>query len=182
MQLCEESWVLKNWCFWTVVLEKTLESPLDCKLIKAIHPKGNQSWQWTPRTDLLQYGLVGSPCSPRDSQESSPTPQFESINSLAHSFHYSPTLTSIHGYWKTIALTRWTFVIKVTSLLFHMLFRLVIAFLPRSECLLISWLQSPSAVILELQKNSLSLFPLFPHLYWPGCDGTRCHDLRFLNV
>ena len=53
---------------------------------------------------------------------------------------------------KTIDLTRWTFVGKVMSLLFNMLSRLVIAFLPRSECLLISWLQSPSAVILEPQK------------------------------
>ena len=52
------------------------------------------------RTDLLYDGLVGSPCSPRDSQESSPTPQFKSINSYALSFLYSPTLTSIHDYWK----------------------------------------------------------------------------------
>ena len=41
---CEESWVLKNWCFWTVVLEKTLSSPLDCKEIQPVHPKGDQSW------------------------------------------------------------------------------------------------------------------------------------------
>ena len=41
---CKESWVLKNWCFWTVVLEKTLESPLDCKEIQPLHPKGDQSW------------------------------------------------------------------------------------------------------------------------------------------
>ena len=53
---------------------------------------------------------------------------------------------------KTIALTRWTFVGKVTSLLLNMLSRLVIAFLPRSKCLLISWLQSPSAVIFEPPK------------------------------
>ena len=52
------------------------------------------------KTDLLQNGLVGSPCSPRDSQESSPTPQFKSINSLALSLLYGPTLTSIHDYWK----------------------------------------------------------------------------------
>ena len=65
--------------------------------------------------------MVGSPCSPRDSQESSPTPQFKSNNSSALSFLYSPTLTSIHGYWKTIALTRQTFVGKVMSLLFNML-------------------------------------------------------------
>ena len=47
----KESWALKNWCFWTVVLEKTLESPLDCKEIKPVHPKGNQSWIFIGRTD-----------------------------------------------------------------------------------------------------------------------------------
>ena len=47
----EESWVPKNWCFWTVVLEKTLESPLDCKEIQPVHLKGNQSWIFTGRTD-----------------------------------------------------------------------------------------------------------------------------------
>ena len=56
------------------------------------------------RADLLQNGLVGSPCSPRDSQESSPTPQFKSINSLALSFLHSPTLTSIHDHWKNHSL------------------------------------------------------------------------------
>ena len=54
-----------------------------------------------PRADLLQNGLVGSPCSPRDSQESSPTPQFKSINSSVLSFLHGPTLTSIHDYWKS---------------------------------------------------------------------------------
>ena len=47
----KESWVLKNWCFWTMVLEKTLESPLDCKEIQPVHPKGNQSWIFIGRTD-----------------------------------------------------------------------------------------------------------------------------------
>ena len=60
--------------------------------------------KWIFRMDLLQNGLVGSPCGPRDSQESSPTPQFKSINSLALSFLYSPTLTSIHDYWKNHSL------------------------------------------------------------------------------
>ena len=60
----------------------------------------HQSFQWTFRTDFLWDGLVGSPCSPRDSQESSPTPQFKSINSSVLSFLYSPTLTSIHNHWK----------------------------------------------------------------------------------
>jgi len=62
-----------------------------------------QSFQWIFRTDLLQNGLAGSPCSPRDSQESSPTPQFKSINSSALSFLYSPTLTSIHDHWKILS-------------------------------------------------------------------------------
>ena len=48
---CEDSWAPKNWCFWTVVLEKTLESPLDCKEIQLVHPKGDQSWVFIGRTD-----------------------------------------------------------------------------------------------------------------------------------
>ena len=70
------------------------------------------------------------------------------------SFLYGPTLygPSYMTTGKTIVLTRWTFVGKVTPLLFNMLSRLVIAFLPRGKCLLISWLQSPSAVILEPPK------------------------------
>ena len=85
--------------------------------------------------------VVGSPNSPRDSQESSLTPQFKSISSLALSFLSSPT-SHIHT-WpleKTIALTRWTLVGKVMFLLFNMLSRLVITVLPRSAHLLISWL------------------------------------------
>ena len=82
---------------------------------------------------------------------------------------------------KTIALTRWTFVGKVMSLLFNMLSRMVIAFLPRSKSLLISWLQSPSAVYLEPKKIKSLCFCCFP-IYLPWSDWTGCHDLRFLNV
>ena len=64
----------------------------------------HRSFQRNPRVDLLQNGLVGSPCSPRDSQESSPTPQFKSIYSSALSFLHSPTLTSIHDHWKNHSL------------------------------------------------------------------------------
>ena len=64
----------------------------------------NQSYQWTHRADLLQDGLAGSLCSPRDSQESSPTPQFKSINSSVLSFLYSQTLTSIHDHWENHSL------------------------------------------------------------------------------
>ena len=83
---------------------------------------------------------------------------------------------------KTIALTRWTSVSKVMSLLFNMLSRLVIAFLPRIKHLLISWLQSSSAGILEPKKIKVChCFHCFP-IYLPWSDGTRCHDLSFLNV
>ena len=80
---------------------------------------------------------------------------------------------------KTIAVTRWTFLGKVMSLLFNMLSRLVITFLPRSKSLLISWIQSPSAVILEPPQNKV--WHCFP-IYFPWSDGTGCHDLRFLNI
>ena len=79
---------------------------------------------------------------------------------------------------KTIALTRWTFVGKVTSLLFNMLSRLVITFLPRSKHLLISWLQSPSSDFRAPQNRVCHCFPI----YLPWNDGAGCHDLSFLNV
>ena len=121
-----------------------------------------------PGLDILQNGLVGFPCSPRDSQESSPTPQFKSIISSALSF-----LQLSHPYLttgKNITLTRWTFVGKVMSLLFNMLSMLVITFLPRSKGLLVSWLQSSSAVILE-------------HLKMAGAQKVQTGQLaRVLNI
>ena len=81
---------------------------------------------------------------------------------------------------KTTALTRQNFVGNVMSLLFNMLSRLIITFLPRSKCLLISWQQSPSAVILELRKiKSATVSPSIAH---EVSNGTGCHDLSFLNV
>ena len=84
---------------------------------------------------------------------------------------------------KTVALTIWTFVGKVMSLLFNMLSRFVIAFLPRSKCLLISWLQSPSAVILEPQKDKVChCFHCFP-IYLPWSDGTgHCNPLQWKHL
>jgi len=82
------------------------------------------------------------------------------------SFFYDPALTSTYDYWKNIALTRLTFVGKVTSLLFNMLSRLVIVFLPRSMCLLIPWLQLPNAVILEPKKiKSVPVFIVSPSVF-----------------
>ena len=125
----------------------------------------HQSFQWIFKIDFLYYWLVGSPSCPRDSQESSPASQFEGINSSTLSFLCSPTLTSVHDYWKNHTLTKWTFVGNVMSLLFNTLFRFLIAFLPRSKCVLISWLQSLSTVILEDKKIESVTVPLFPHLF-----------------
>ena len=121
-------------------------------------------------------GLTGcSLCNSWHSQESSPAPQLEHINYSVLRLLYSKILTSKHGSGKTITLTRWTFAGKVMSLLFNMLSMFVIAFLPRSKRLSISWLQSPSAEILEPKKiKSLTVSIASP------CTG--CHDLSFLNV
>ena len=110
----------------------------------------------------------------QETQESSPTPQFKSINSSTLSLLYSPTLTSIHDYWKTIALIIRTFVGKVMSLLFNMLSRFIIAFFPRSKHLLISRLLSPSVVILEPKKiKSVTVFIASPSI---------CHEVMGLVV
>ena len=83
---------------------------------------------------------------------------------------------------KTIALTRWTLVSNVISLLFNMLSRLIIALLPRSKHLLLSWLQSPSAVILEPKKIKSVTVSIISPIYLSWSDGTGCYDLCFLNV
>ena len=122
-------------------------------------------------------------CSPGDSQESFLQHHSSGVSVLQCSAFFMVQLS--HPYMatgKTIALTRWTFVGIVMSLLFNMLSMFVIAFLPRSKHLLISWLQSPSAVIFGAQENKVChCFHGFP-TYLPWSDETGCHDLRFLNV
>ena len=141
----------------------------------------HQSFQWIFRVDFLWDWLVWSPCNSRDSQESSPA-QFANINSLAlrlflqSSSHFHAWLLG-----KNIALTIWTFVSKVMSLLFNLLSRFVIASLPRSKRLLISWLQPPSTVILEPKKMKWHCVRFFP-FYLPWSNGTGFHDLCFLNI
>ena len=133
-------------------------------------------------SSVLPMNIQGwFPCCPTDAQESSPAPRSESINFSRPSLLYDPTLTSIHDYWKTIALTIWTFVGKVMSLLFNMLSELVITFLPRSKCLSISWLLSPSTVILEspspncykiiidINSKMLMCISIFFTLLWLFC-------------
>ena len=89
-----------------------------------------------------------------------------------------PYMTTV----KNIALTRQTFFVKVMSLLFNMLSRFVIAFLPRRKYVLILWLPSPSAVILEPKKIQFLTPSIVSLIYLPWSDGTRCHDLHFFNV
>ena len=92
------------------------------QVAKVLEPQHqHQSFQWIFRTDILYDWLVWSLCSPRDSQESSPTPQFKSINSLVLSFLYGSTLTSIHDYWKNHSFDYMGLCSKVMSLLFNML-------------------------------------------------------------
>ena len=121
---------------WSLLKLMSIESVMPSNHLILCHPL------------LLQPSIC-----PRDYQESSPTLQFKSMNPSVLSF---PIVQLSHSYMttrKTRALTRRTFVGKVMSLCFNMLSRLVINFLPRTKCLLISWLQSPCAVILEPLKK-----------------------------
>ena len=101
---------------------------------------------------------------------------------LQHSAFFMVQLSHSHMTTGKIALNIWTFVIKVMSLLFNMLSRFVIAFLPRNKCLLISRLQSLSTVILEPKKIKSAIASTFSLSILPWNDGSGCHDLRFLNV
>ena len=94
----------------------------------------HQSFHWIIRIYFLQDGLIGSPCSLRDSQEFSPTPQFKSINSSALSLLYGLIFISIHDYWKNHNFDYTDFVGKLMSLLFNTLPSFVKDFLPRSKC------------------------------------------------
>ena len=143
--------------------------------LASVFPKNTQDWsplEWYWLDLLAVQGTLKSLLQHHSSKASI----------LRYSAFFTVQLS--HPYMtagKTIPLTRWTFVGKVMSLLFNMLSRLVITFLPRSKHLLISWLQSPSAVILEPKKIVSHCFYCFP-IYLPWSDGNRCHDLSFLNV
>ena len=124
----------------------------------------------------LLYWLVWSRYSPRilNSQQLSPAPQFKSTNSSGLSLLYGPTLTSAHDYWKNHNFNYMYLCQQRMSLLFNMLSRFVIALFPRSKCLLISWLQSLSALILELKKmNSDTVSTFSPFI---------CHEVMGLDA
>ena len=138
-------------------------------------PRNNQVWlplRFPGLISLLSKGL---------------SRVFSSTTVQKHQFFsaqpsYGKILNPYMSTGKTIALTKQTFVSKFMSLLFNTLSRFVIGFLPRNKCLLISWLQSPSAVILESRKLKPVIAYTFTLFYLPWSDGTRCHDLSFLKV
>ena len=126
---------------------------------------------------LISDWLIWSPFCPGDSQESYPAPQFEGINSSVLSLFYYPALRSVRDYWKIIALTIWTFVGKVMSLLFNTLSRFVIAFLLKSKRLLISWLQSPFTLIWGCGPTTTAITcPASESYLW------RCHEIGTVKV
>ena len=138
--------------------------------LTSVLPMNTQDWSplgWTGWIFLQSKGL---------SRVFSNT-WFKSVNSSAVSFLYSPTLTSYMTTGKTIALTRGSFIGKIIFLLFNMLSKLVITFLPRSKCLLISWLHHHLQWFWSPKTKAWHCFHCFP---WS--DRPRCHDLRFLNV
>ena len=138
----------------------------------SVPPMNTQDWSplgWTGWISLQSKGLFKSLLQHHYSKASIPRCSAFFIVQLSH-----PYMTT----GKTIALTRRIFVDKVMSLLFNMLSRLIITFLPRSQRLLISWLWSLSAVILEPQNKVWHCFPI----YFPWSDGTRWHDLCHLNA
>ena len=139
----------------------------------------HQSFQWIFRTDFLYDWLVWSPCCPRDTQESSTAPQFESINFSVLSLLYGPAFTSVHNYPKNCSFDYMDLCWQSDVSAFKYAVYICHSFSPRSKLLLISWLQSLSTVTFGDQENEVChCFHFFP-IYLPWSDRTRCHDFSF---
>ena len=191
---CEEGWAPKNWCFWTVVLEKTLESPLDCKEIHPVHSE-DQPWDFFGRNDAkLKLQYFGHLMWRVDSLEKTLM-----LGGIWGQEENGMTEDEMAGWrhWLNGQESEWTLGVgdgqgglaccdswgcKKSDTTEQLNWtRLVITFLPRSKHLLISWLQSPSAVTLEPPKiKSDTVSTVSPSISHEVIDGTRFHDLRFL--
>ena len=202
VQFCSVQSLSRVWLFatpWTTACQASLsitnsQNLLKLMSIKSVMPSNHlilchplllllqhQSLQWIFRTDFLRMDWVDL-LAVQGTLKSLLQHHSSKASILRCSAFFTVQLS--HPYMttgKTIVLTRWTVVDKVIFLLFNMLSRLFITSLTRSKRLLISWLQSPSAVILEPKKIVNHCFHCFP-IYLPWRDGTRCHDLSFLNV
>ena len=156
------------------------ESVLQVAKVLEFHLQ-HQSFQWTPRTDLLRMDWLDL-LAVQEILKSFLQHHSSKASILLGSAFFTVQLS--HPYMttgKTIVLTRQTFAGKVMTLLFTMPSRLVITFLPWSKCLLISWLQSPSVVILEPKEIVCHCFQCFP-IYLPWSSETGCHDLSILKI
>ena len=137
LRVCSDSCPLSLWCYLTILLPSIFPRIRVFSNESALCLRWPKCWSFSlgisPSSDywvdFLWNRLVWCPCCPRDSQESSPAPQFESIHSSALSLLYDPTLTSVHNYWKTKVWTLWIFVSKAMTLTFNTLSRFVIPFL-----------------------------------------------------
>ena len=132
-----------------------------------ISPSNEQAGLISFKMDCLDFLAV------QDTQESSPAPQFEGISSQVLNHLYGPTLTFIHDYLKNHSFHYTDFCCKVMSLLFNALSRFLIAFLPRSKCLSISWRQSQSTVILEPEGGEKKSFT--------ASTFSICHEMMELD-
>ena len=165
----KEGWAPKNRSFSTVVL-KTLESPLDCKEIQPVNPKGNQFIEntnaeaetpilWPP--DAKTWLIRKDPDAEKDWRREEKGTDRGGDGWMASLTQWTWVWVSSRKWWWTgkpgVLQFRWAFVGKVMSLLFNKLSRLVITFFPRNKRLLISWLQSPSAVIFSSVQFSCSV-------------------------
>ena len=180
-----ESWTIKKakhqktdafelWCWRTLLKVPWAAMRSNQSILKEISPEYSLEGLISFRIDWFDFTVQGTLKSLLQHHGSKASVLQRSALFMVQLSH--PYMTT----GKTIVLTRCTFFGKVMSLLFNMLSRLVIIFLPRSKPFLISWLQSPSAVILEpLKIKSVIVFTVSPSICH---DGTRCHDLSFLNV
>ena len=197
---CGENWILLWWAqtvknlpvmqeIWVQSLEKgmvthssysCLENPMDRGAWWAtVHRVSKSQTQLSDFTSLHLISLQSKGLWRVFSNTTGQKHQFFGAQPSSQSnSHSHPFMTT----GKTIALTKQTFVGKVMSLLLNMRSSLVITFLPRSKHLLISWLQSPSAVILEPKRIKSDTVSTCFSIYFPWSDGTGCHDLCFLNV